>query len=168
MSERTNQDGPLLRQLRWVHDTIRRDLAVAAELSERVADGEDAAAIRSGIADLRTNGPLWQLRHNCLHYCEFVHSHHGREDSGLFPALRKHDGRLNPVIDRLEADHRIVSDLLDDVEESANGRLEDDGAVRDRLAAALARLARHLLEHLEYEEDALGPTLNGMESWPTP
>lgn len=161
-----SDDGPLLHELKWVHSHIRRDLATVNELSRRATEGEDAAAIRDGIAELKTNGPLWQLRFNCLNYCRFVHSHHNLEDAALFPALRDRDEALNPVIDRLEADHRTVSDLLDEVEEAANGPLEQEGEVRERLASALHRLAGHLLEHLDYEEKAIGPALNEMEGWP--
>ena len=125
-----SDDGPLLRELKWVHSHIRRDLATVSELSRRVTEGEDADAIRDGIAELQTNGPLWQLRFNCLNYCRFVHSHHNLEDAALFPALRDRDQALGPVIDRLEADHRVVSDLLDEVEAQARGSLEHEDEVR--------------------------------------
>ena len=166
--EAAAEDGPLLRELKWVHSHIRRDLVTVRELARMATEGEEAAAIREGIADLKTNGPLWQLRFNCLNYCRFVHTHHNLEDSAIFPALRERDEALNPVIDRLEADHRVVSDLLDEVERGARGALEQEAEVRERLAAALDRLADHLIEHLDYEEEALGPTLNSMEAWPAP
>ncbi len=149
-----------------MHRNIRRDLATVRELARRVSEGAGAAAIREEIAALKTNGPLWQLRFNCLNYCRFVHSHHNAEDVGLFPALRRRDEGLNPVIDRLEADHRVVSELLDEVEAAARGPLEGEDPARARLSAALDRLAGHLLEHLDYEEESLGPTLNELEAWP--
>lgn len=161
-----SDDGPLLRELKWVHSHIRRDLATVRELSRRVNEGEEADTIRDGIAELKTNGPLWQLRFNCLNYCRFVHTHHNVEDAAIFPVLRDRDQALGPVIDRLEADHRVVSDLLDEVEAQARGPLDRENEVRERLASALDRLASHLLEHLDYEEEALGPTLNEMEAWP--
>ena len=146
-----SEDGPLLRELKWVHSHIRRDLVTVRELSRRVTEGEEAAAIREGITDLKTNGPLWQLRFSCLNYCRFVHTHHNVEDAAIFPALRDRDQALGPVIDRLESDHREVSDLLDDVEREARGPLDHEAAARERLAAGLDRLAEHLLEHLDYE-----------------
>lgn len=161
-----SDDGPLLRELKWVHSHIRRDLATVSELSRRVTEGEEADAIRDGIAELQTNGPLWQLRFNCLNYCRFVHSHHNLEDAALFPALRDRDQALGPVIDRLEADHRVVSDLLDEVEAQARGSLDHEDEIRELLASALDHLAGHLLEHLDYEEKAIGPALNEMEGWP--
>jgi hypothetical protein len=163
---RSMDEGPLLRELRWVHGNVRRDLATVRELAGRVDEGEDADLIREGIAGLKTNGPLWQLRYGCLNYCRFVHSHHNLEDAALFPALRSRDEALGPVIERLEAEHRVVSDLLDEVEAAAGGPLGEEAEARERLSGALSRLADDLLAHLDYEEEALGPTLNGLEAWP--
>ena len=95
-----------------------------------------------------------------------MHSHHNLEDAALFPALRSRDEALGPVIERLEAEHRVVSGLLDEVEAAAEGPLGEQAEARERLSAALGRLAGDLLEHLDYEEEALGPTLNGLEAWP--
>ena len=69
----------LVRELRWVHDMIRRDLrtvrALAAGLAAGLPGGDAAATIRL----LEVNGPLWQLRVNCLQYCRIVHAHHHHE-----------------------------------------------------------------------------------------
>jgi Hemerythrin HHE cation binding domain len=156
----------LFDELLWVHRMIRRDLERVRELAAGAANGDaSAATIRDGIQDLKTNGPLWKLKVNCLRYCSFVHSHHNAEDALLFPALRAANPDLGPVVDRLEADHRRVSDLLDEVEGSAgvlNDHVEDDG--RERVAKALEELADHLLEHLEFEEENVAETMRSMTS----
>jgi hypothetical protein len=162
---RVTEDGPLFKELLWVHGVVRRDLETVRGLVADVLDGAPAAEVRERVEALKTSGPLWQLRMNCLHYCRFVHSHHNHEDALLFPAIREHEG-MNPVVDRLEADHRRVSDLLDEVEEAVKGPLEDDASARVRVASGLEDLATHLLEHLDYEEEAIGPVLNQWEAWP--
>ena len=119
--------------------------------------------MRRELAALKTNGPLWRLKVNCLHYCRFVHAHHGAEDRMLFPALRAADPGLGEVIDKLEADHRQVSDLLDEVEAGAGALSQaEETETRARLAGALDELATHLLEHLAFEEESVEETMRSM------
>ena len=114
--------------------------------------------------ELKTTGPLWQLKVNCLRYCRFVHAHHGAEDVLLFPALRAVDPSIGPVVDRLEADHARVSDLLDVVEAAARELTDTDGGdARRRVIEGLQDLHGHLLEHLDYEERNAGPTIRRLD-----
>jgi hypothetical protein len=71
----------MLDELKWVHDMIRRDLATVRALAASVEGGAPADAVRSTLGELQTRGPLWQLRVNCLRYCQHVHLHHGLEDA---------------------------------------------------------------------------------------
>ena len=67
---------------------------------------EDTAFyIHARLRTLAAASPLWQLRISCLHYCRFVHSHHHAESVLLFPELRRSNPALNPVVDKLQADH---------------------------------------------------------------
>jgi len=157
----------LLEELKWVHRLIRRDLQTCSELAISVANGAAPGEVREQLSALQTRGPLFQLRTNCLRYCTFVHAHHRHEDVVLFPAVREYAPTLGAVVDRLEADHRRVSDLLDAVEASA-GQLGTpvDLPARRLLVDALDELSRHLLEHLAYEEDVLAPVLKAWDRWP--
>lgn len=157
----------LLDELKWVHSLLRRDLQTCQSLARSVAGGASAAEVQDELSALRAASPLFQLRINCLQYCRFVHGHHGAEDVALFPAVRRADSRLSSVVDRLEADHREVSGLLDDVEASA--RLLDDGdavAERQKLTESLEDLSTRLLEHLAFEEESLAPVLATWHRWP--
>jgi hemerythrin-like domain-containing protein len=93
-----------------------------------------------------------------------VHTHHNLEDIALFPRLRRFHPALSSVIDKLEADHVVVSNYLDTVEAVAD-RLDTDEAARITLAHALNELAEHLLTHLDYEEANISPTLRRMDGW---
>ena len=155
----------MFEELLWVHSAIRRDLDRVEELAADVGDGLSGEAVREALDELKTNGPLWQLKVNCLRYCRFVHAHHGAEDRLLFPALRASDASVGPVVDRLEADHARVSDLLDAVEAAARALTEaDGGAARQGVIDGLRDLHGHLLEHLDYEELNAGPPLRRLES----
>jgi hemerythrin superfamily protein len=159
--------NPLLRELERVHDTLRRDLRTCRDLADAALAGVPTAHLRDALDQLGDRSPLFQLKVNCLRYCELVHAHHGAEDASLFPAVRASAPELGAVIDRLEADHRLVSDLLDQVEVAA-AQLDDveTATARQLLADTLAALSRHLLEHLDVEEEALAPVFMTWQSWP--
>jgi Hemerythrin HHE cation binding domain len=157
----------MVAELKWVHDMIRRDLRTVRQLADDAEAGLPAGRVAAGLRSLATRGPLWQLRINCLQYCRFVHSHHHAESVLLFPGLRRANPELGPVIDKLEADHARVSDLLDDVETAARELGEqEDPAVRQRLTAALRTLSDELLAHLAYEEENVAGTMRTMTGWP--
>jgi len=157
----------LVNELLWVHDKIRHDLDVVRDLSISVLAGLPADAVQAEIGRLQTNSPLWRLRVNCLYYCRFVHMHHNIEDALLFPELRRTNPALGPVVDRLEADHRLVSDYLDAIEAAvrAIGK-EDTPQGRQRIVDTLGDLTDHLLAHLEFEEIEISPTLRQWTGWP--
>ena len=157
----------MVAELKWVHDMIRRDLRTVRRMAADVAAGQPAQEIEAAIRSLAAGGPLWQLKVNCLQYCRFVHSHHHAESVMLFPGLRRANPTLNPVVDKLEADHLRVSGLLDDVGAAARELSSgEDPAVRERLTQALQSLSADLLAHLQYEEEHIADTLSRFTSWP--
>ena len=159
----------MVAELRWVHDMIRQDLALIQQMAAGTAAGEPPGTIRRGIRALASASPIWQLKAGCLRHCRFVHSHHSHESYLLFPALRQANPALNPVVDKLEADHQHVSTLLDDIEAAADDLATGDlteGGARDRLIAALGALRTDLLAHLAYEEDHIASTLRTFTRWP--
>ena len=143
---------------------IRRDLQIVRDLAVAVAGGESADTVRATVATLAASSPIWALRVYCLHYCRFVHSHHHYEDMSWFPRLRRANPDLNPVVDRLQQEHKVVASYLDRIEETAAALENDDGA-RSELVDALNQLAEHLLKHLDYEEASVIPTLRRMSDW---
>ncbi len=157
----------LLAELKWVHDLLRGELEKCRALAADITGGAPADEVRARLEALQTRGPLWQLRVNCLRYCRFVHAHHGHEDVLLFPAVRTYSPGLSAVVDKLEADHRRVSDLLDTVEDAASQLGDPDERPAWRhLVGALEELSDHLLEHLAFEEMALAPVLAAWDRWP--
>jgi hypothetical protein len=130
-------------------------------LARETAAGLAPEEVRERVEGLRADSALWRLKYGCLHYCSFVHRHHRAEDSLLFPILRRDHPELDPVVDRLEGDHREISTLLTEVETTAE-ELDraDESHPRARLVAGLERLGGLLLAHLEFEEVELeGPLM---------
>jgi hypothetical protein len=164
-SKENPQGEALAAELRWVHGIIRSNLQTIADLVAQLNHGASAEQIRAQINELAATSAIWTLRINCFRYCHLVHSHHNLEDAALFPRLRRFHPALGPVIDKLEADHVVVSNDLDEVEAAAE-RLDGDESARAALADALNGLAKHLLTHLDYEEANLTPTLRRLAGWP--
>ena len=165
----TERGKAMFQELLWVHSAIRRDLETVERLAADVENGLPGQALEDALDELKTTGPLWRLKVNCLRYCRFVHAHHNAEDALLFPALRAADPSIGSVVDRLEADHARVSDLLDVIEAAARNLTETDGAdARRRVIDGLQDLRVHLLEHLDYEEQSAGPTMRHLEGLAQP
>jgi iron-sulfur cluster repair protein YtfE (RIC family) len=167
-ARRPNARGEaMVAELRWVHNMIRRDLQIVRQLAADVQQGRPAADVAARVSALAAAGPLWQLKINCLQYCRFVHSHHHAESMLLFPALRRANPALGPVVDKLEADHASVAVLLDEVEAATRVLADQESpAARQRLTAALGQLSTDLLAHLAYEEDNVADTMRTMNGWP--
>jgi hemerythrin-like domain-containing protein len=142
--------GWALRRLLALHRSIREDLAV---LRRAVGDGEGAARVeRVGMS----------LRSFCDNFCRFIHGHHSVEDTVMFPSVLQFGGNgsdLQQVIDRLRAEHRTLSDYVDEVERTF-GALPGDPAAMAAATAAVERLSEHLEAHLRFEEESLAPALN--------
>ena len=160
-------DNPLFDELRGVHEMIRRDLAHVTLLAEDAAGGAAPEEIRERVAALKSSSILWQLKLGCLRHCRFVEAHHGLEDRAIFPVIRRVDPELDPVVDKLESDHRAVAKHVHELEAAAaalDGTEEPDAA-RARVVTALTGLGNRLLEHLDFEERNLEGVLGRMQSW---
>lgn len=157
----------MFRELLYIHTILRRDLQTVRQLAEEARAGLTTLEILAKIRKLETNSPLWRLKYGCMYYCRFVHSHHTLEDAALFPMVRRHDPTLNSVVDRLEEDHLTVHHITERIAALADAVETDaSGHSRDRLVEALTELEEHLLTHLAFEEESLGPLLSSWDRWP--
>jgi hemerythrin-like domain-containing protein len=157
----------MFRELLAIHALLRRDLRAVRRLADEARAGRPAHAILAQVRELETNSPLWRLKHGCLYYCRFVHTHHTIEDAALFPMVRQRDPSLSRVVDRLEEDHLTVHHITERIASAAEQLPADVSAERRAaLVAALGDLEEHLLAHLALEEQALGPLLSTWDHWP--
>lgn len=158
----------LYQALLAVHRMIRRDLSTVERLAAAVLDGLPADGVHEELETLRSNGLLWQFQVSCLRYCGFVHLHHHAEDTEFFDELEQTNPAIRPVVERLRADHRAVSDYLDAVEAATRALSEDDSHhARRAVADALDVLKGHLLAHLEYEELNVAGTARRLRDLPS-
>jgi Hemerythrin HHE cation binding domain len=159
-SPETRRGRAIYESLLFVHSHIRRDLQIVQQLAAQALEGVSAAQLREQLHELKRGSILWRLQVICLRYCSFVHAHHNAEDADFFGELRHANPSISPVIDRLQADHRRVSDDLDAVEAAADALQRDEGShARQAVVEALLGLERNLLVHLDYEELSIKSTV---------
>lgn len=130
-----------LASYRAVHHAVRlaaRRLAVAAyDLSPN-----DAPRVRA-------------LRRYWNGYSTEVHLHHTLEDDVFFPALAARSSTFTEHAERLAADHHVLDELMLDA--SANIEFFTKPGSATRAARVLARLADHMDDHLDLEDDRILP-----------
>lgn len=143
-----------------VHDGLRAELTRLRDIVEQVVAGEEQAhRARNAINELTMRQNNWTLGAYCAQYCRFVTGHHGLEDRSVFPHLRRSDPALTPVLDRLESEHLVIHDVLEQLDEALVG-LVSGASGSAELRRVVDRLSETLLEHLAYEEVELVPALD--------
>lgn len=144
------------RHLIDVHDALRRELTQLRDLIDQVARGEaEAATARSFITRMTIRQNHWTLGTFCETYCRVLTQHHTLEDRSVFPHVQRNDPALAPVIERLEAEHETIGELLERVDAALVALVSshDDGIEGVRRAVGILNDA--LLSHFSYEEREL-------------
>ncbi|RJK94832.1 LLM class flavin-dependent oxidoreductase [Vallicoccus soli] len=141
-----------------VHAHLRQELAQLRDVVRQVAEGRrSAASARSHLNQLSMRQNYWTLGSFCAAYCRAVSVHHAIEDARMFPDVLAADASLQPVVDKLSADHEAIAGVLVDVDDALVAMIRDEDRL-DAASAAVERLADVLLTHLDYEEEQLlGP-----------
>jgi iron-sulfur cluster repair protein YtfE (RIC family) len=138
--------------LKDVHDHLRAELSQVRDLLRQVKQHQlTAAQAREQVNELSLRQNNWTLGAYCAQYCAIVTGHHGLEDQAVFPHLRRGDPGIAPVIDRLEAEHVIIHEVLMDVDRVLVKLITDPGEL-DEITEAVDVLTQTLLSHLAYEE----------------
>jgi hemerythrin-like domain-containing protein len=114
--------------------------------------GAEQARSLINTMTLRQND--WTLGAYCQSYCRLVTTHHSIEDSSMFPHLRAADAALEPVIDRLEAEHHVIAGVLDEVDRGLVAVVSGPGGMAE-LRRAVDLLSDTMTSHLAYEEREL-------------
>ncbi|WP_261561802.1 LLM class flavin-dependent oxidoreductase [Frankia tisae] len=138
-----------------VHDNLRQELANVRDVIGQVIQGTLAVGdARSMINMMTLRQNDWTLGAYCASYCRVVTQHHALEDAQIFPHLRRSDADLAPVIDRLEAEHLVIHEVLEGVDTALVRIIGRSGQPDDltELQEAVDVLTDTLLSHLSYEE----------------
>jgi hemerythrin-like domain-containing protein len=147
--------------LREIHNHLRENMEVLGRLIDRAASGTvTAEEIEAETADLTMVANYKRFGNLCGQHCQFVEMHHSIEDYAVFPQLAKHGEAYRKIAERLKAEHVVVHTLLERLMDALVVLSETPSS--DNFANArevYEALARVLLSHLGYEEDAMGDAL---------
>lgn len=159
------------RSLVEIHDHLRGELTQIRQAAIEVGAGVlPPAAARDLINRMTMRQNRWTLGSFCAAYCRVVTIHHTIEDTSMFPALAAVAPELDPVLQRLAAEHEVIADVLDRfdralvllVVEGAAAGVAPEVPTTDgpgEIARLAAELSDLLLSHLAYEEDELAQGL---------
>ncbi|SCG68901.1 LLM class flavin-dependent oxidoreductase [Micromonospora inositola] len=138
-----------------VHDHLRQELAQVRDLLQQVRRGVvSAGAARAVLNQMTMRQNNWTLGAYCAAYCTAVSQHHGLEDNSIFPHLRHSNPGLVPVLDRLEAEHVVIHDVVEGVDRALVDLIRNPGDFTE-LQKAVDILSDTLLSHLSYEEQTI-------------
>jgi alkanesulfonate monooxygenase SsuD/methylene tetrahydromethanopterin reductase-like flavin-dependent oxidoreductase (luciferase family) len=148
-----------------IHDGLRAELAQLRDVVGQVRRGHlTVGAARSVINTMALRQNNWTLGAFCESYCRIVTGHHTLEDRSVFPHLRRSEAGLGPVLDRLEEEHHVISDVLERLDRALVALVAGDGSGKagadalDALQHEVDLLTDTLLSHLAYEErELIGP-----------
>jgi hypothetical protein len=145
-----------------IHDHLRGELGQVRDVIDQVRRGLlTIGAARSVVNAMAMRQNNWTLGAYCESYCRIVTGHHTLEDRSIFTHLRRSDPLLGDVLDRLEQEHHVIADVLEQVDEalvglvSAGERSSAATEALDELQRAVDLLTDTLLSHLAYEEREL-------------
>jgi predicted glycoside hydrolase/deacetylase ChbG (UPF0249 family) len=147
--------------LREIHNHLRENMDVLGRLIERAAAGTvTAEGVRAETADLTMIANYKRFGNLCGQHCQFVEMHHSIEDYAVFPRLAEHGDAFRKIAERLRAEHVVVHALLERLMDALVALSETPTAANFAAARQVYEaLARVLLSHLGYEEDAMGDAL---------
>jgi len=148
-----------------IHDGLRAELTQLRDVLDQVRRGHvSIGAARSVINTMTMRQNNWTLGAYCESYCRIVTGHHTLEDRSVFPHLRRSEPGLGGVLDRLEQEHEVIHDVLEEFDRALVRLVTDDGTGRsgeaalDAVQESVDRLTDTLLSHLAYEErELIGP-----------
>jgi len=149
------------RHLREIHDHLRENMDVLGRLIDQAAAGSvTVAEVRAETADLAMISNYRRFGNLCGQHCQIVEMHHSIEDYAIFPQLARQGEGFRKIAERLKAEHVVVHELLERLVAALETLIEVPG--RENFEAArevYEALARVLLSHLGYEEEAMGDAL---------
>jgi hemerythrin-like domain-containing protein len=88
-------------------------------------------------------------------YTGEILGHHTLEDDVFFPALAERSAEMRELTERLEADHHLLDELME--ETTATIARFDRAGAPDRTTHLLEHIASHMDEHLDLEDERVLP-----------
>jgi len=129
-----------------LHDAMRRDL-------DRLRTGLARLAVRPEVPLRAAIGACW------AEFAANVHHHHTSEDTKVWPVLRERVPAAGALLTAMEAEHAAVGPAMNDAGTAVRAVTTDNAQHTRAAVAAVDRLRRALLPHLEHEEQEALPII---------
>lgn len=130
-----------------IHSVFRRELSLAPDLIDAVADGDTdrSAVVSKHLLDL----------------LDLLHHHHEGEDELLWPILRERAPSSDGLFNEMSADHHSIDGPLTAVRTAVEawGKTADKTAGHD-VSRQLRELTPPLFDHLDREEARILPLVD--------
>jgi hemerythrin-like domain-containing protein len=139
-----------------VHDALRSELDQLRNLIDQIGSGNvDPTEVRSFMNRMTIRQNNWTLGVYCASYCRVVTGHHTLEDRSVFPHLKGREPELDPVIDRLAAEHEVIAELLERIDAALVALVASKPGAIEEVRASVDLLTDAMVSHLSYEEREL-------------
>ena len=157
----TDQHRRQGRRLTLFHEMHLRELSRINRAMENVFAGNGTAeSLLTTITSMQMVSNMRQFGNLCGAACQMLTGHHTIEDQWVFPALHGHSDGLNKVVERLQAEHLIIHDLLERLEAAAVALITDPGTKSaTALRSEFKRLETFVVSHFGYEQTELEESL---------
>jgi hypothetical protein len=143
------------RHLLEVHEKYRRELRDLRELLKRVVQGViTAGQARGELNEFALRANNWAFGGVCQRQCASVTEHHSIETGSVFPHLRRRQQSLHDVLDRLDAEHHVIGEVLEEID-AALVQLARNPTELGPITEAVDLLTDTMLSHFAYEEREL-------------
>jgi Hemerythrin HHE cation binding domain len=158
----TDQQRRNGRRLALFHEMHLRELShVNRAIGEVFAGNGTAHTLLTTISSMQMVSNMRQFGNLCGGACGMLTGHHTIEDQWVFPALHGRTEGLDKVVERLQAEHLVIHDLIEKLERAATALITDPGTkTAAEVRAQFKRLETFVISHFRYEqtelEEALG------------
>jgi hemerythrin-like domain-containing protein len=151
--------------LKEIHNHLRDNMVTIGRLIDRALEGKiTIEEVEAETADLAIVANYKRFGNLCGQHCQIVEMHHSIEDYAVFPKLATYGEPFRKIAERLKAEHVVVHELLERLMDALVALTETPTSENFATAREVYEaLARVLLSHLGYEEDAMGDALGYFE-----
>lgn len=154
----TDQHRRQGRRLALFHAMHLEQMARAHSVITRLEAGKDELGeLGEALSELDLLRNYRLFGNICGQECRMLTGHHTIEDRYIFPVIAAggHDG-MRKVVERLEAEHGVIHDYIEQMEEAAIAVMQTPGPETfATLRAIFEKLETYVVSHFGYEEGAL-------------
>lgn len=153
----TDQQRRHGRRLAHIHAMHLQQMSEVRRVMEETEAGERGSQeLREAVISMQMAANYRLFGNLCGQECAMLNFHHTAEDRFIFPALMQGSEGLRNVVERLSAEHRIIHQMLEQLEAAAIAMVSDPGEENfAKVKEIFEILEKTVQSHFGYEEHEL-------------